>query len=52
MCITPLTAERNTHGHFNPKPQQASQRIEAEKVGVYFDRPIQPKFQDRRRDEL
>ena len=46
------TAERNTHVHFNPNPQRASQRIEAETVGVYFRRPIRPKFQNRRRDEL
>ena len=51
LCIR-STAERNTHVHFNPNPQRASQRIEAETVGVCFRRPIRPKFQNRRRDEL
>jgi hypothetical protein len=46
------TAERSTHVHFNPNPQRASQRIEAETVGVNFRRPIRPEFQQRRRNEL
>ena len=46
------TAERNTHVYFNPNPQQASQRIEAETVGVYFRRPIRPEGHNRRRDQL
>jgi hypothetical protein len=37
---------------FNPRPQPAPQRIEAETIDVYFRRPIRPKFQHRRRDEL
>jgi hypothetical protein len=37
---------------FNPRPQAPCQRIEAETVDVYFRRPIRPKFQNRRRDEL
>src|SRR6516162_6927044 len=38
--LSDLTAERNTHVHFNSKPQRASRR------------PIRPKFQNRRRDAL
>lgn len=46
------TTERSPRVHFNPNPQQATQRIEVETVGVSFRRPIRPKFQIRRRDEL
>jgi hypothetical protein len=46
------TTERNTHVHFKPNRQQASQRIEAETVGVSFRRPTRPKFQNSRRNEL
>jgi hypothetical protein len=47
------TAERNTRVHFNQNPQRAGWRIEAETAGVYFRRPspIQPEFQNSRRDE-
>jgi len=51
LCIR-SSAERNTHVHSNPDPHQASQWIEAETVGASFHRPIRPKCQNRRRDEV
>jgi hypothetical protein len=35
-----------------PRSDQCANQIEAETIGVYFRRPIEPKFQNRRRDEL
>jgi hypothetical protein len=53
ICANILSTEdRNTHVRFNPKPQRASQQIEAATVGFYFRRPIRPKFQHRRHGEL
>jgi hypothetical protein len=46
------TEERNSHVQCNSDSQRASQRIEAETAGFCFRRPIRPKSQKSRRDEL
>jgi hypothetical protein len=51
LCIRP-SAERSTHAHFNQNPQRVGQRSEAQTVGASFYRPIRPKCQKRRRDEV